>query len=60
MDRFDGQAGGTQSSHIPREDLDQAAAEFRADSGSDSEAEPDHISSFTRHARGVDAKLVRA
>ena len=58
MERFDGQAGGTQSSNIPRDDLEQAAAEYRSESGSDSEAEPDHISAFRRHARGVDAKLV--
>ena len=58
LDRFDGPAGGSRSSQIPRDDLEQAAAEFRSESGSDSEAEPDHISSFPRHARGVDAKLV--
>ena len=58
LDRFDGPAGGSQSLKIHRDDLEQAAAEFRSESGSDSEAEPDHISSFPRHARGVDAKLV--
>ena len=58
MERFDGQAGGTQHSEIHRDEIDQAAAEYRSESGSDSDAEPDHISSFPRHARGVDAKLV--
>ena len=56
LDRFDGPAGGTNAIH--REELNEAEAEYRSESGSDSEAEPDHISSFPRNARGVDAKLV--
>lgn len=56
LDRFDGPAGGTNTVH--REELSEAEAEYQSDSGSDSEAEPDHISSFPRNARGVDAKLV--
>ena len=58
LDRFDGPAGGTTG--VLRDELAEAEAEFRSESGSDSEAEPDHISSFARNARGVDAKLVRA
>ena len=56
LERFDGPAGGTNA--ILRDELKEAEAEFRAESGSDSEAEPDHISSFPLNARGVDAKLV--
>ena len=56
MERFDGPAGGTNA--VLRDELKEAEAEFRAESGSDSEAEPDHISSFPLNARGVDAKLV--
>ena len=58
MARFDGPAGGPQSGQIPRDELEQAAHEYEDESGEDSETEPDHISSFPRNARGVDAKLV--
>ena len=54
--RFDGPAGGSSSVH--RDDINQAAAEFESDSGSDSEADPDHYCSVPRNARGVDMKLV--
>ena len=35
LDRFDGPAGGSQSLKIHRDDLEQAAAEFRSESGSE-------------------------
>ena len=60
MMRFDGPASGsslTESSH--RDDINQAAADYETDSGSDSEADPDHYCSVPRNARGVDVKLVR-
>ena len=60
MKRFDGPAGGsslTRSTH--RDDIDQAAIDYETDSGSDSEADPDHYCSVPRNARGVDVKLVR-
>ena len=41
-----------------RDDIAEAAADYESESGSDSEAEPDHISSAPRNARGVDVKLV--
>ena len=58
MERFDGPAGGSQRDQIHREEIDGAAAEFRAESGSESDADPDEFSSQVRNARGVDAKLV--
>ena len=59
MKRFDGPASGnslTNATH--RDDIDQAATDYETDSGSDSEADPDHYCSVPRNARGVDMKLV--
>ena len=57
MKRFDGPAGGG-SSKIPRDDIDSARFDYESDSGSDSDADPDHYCSLPRNARGVDMKLV--
>ena len=59
LGRFDGPACGT-SLDVPslRDGVDEAAADYRAESGSESEKEPDEFCSVTRHARGVDVHLV--
>ena len=59
MGRFDGPACGS-SLDVPsrRDGVEQAAADYRAESGSESEKEPDEFCSVTRHARGVDVHVV--
>ena len=59
MERFDGPAAGTSLTQPSRRDgVDEAAADFEAESGSESEAEPDEFCSVPRNARGVDMFLV--
>ena len=59
MRRFDGPASGSSlTDPIHRDDINEAAADYETDSGSDSEADPDHYCSVPRNARGVDMKLV--
>ena len=59
LQRFDGPAGGSSLSEpTHRDDITEAATDYETDSGSDSEADPDHFCSVPRNARGVDMKLV--
>ena len=59
MERFDGPAAGSSLTEITRRDgVAEAAADFEADSGSESEADPDEFCAVPRHARGVDMYLV--
>ena len=59
MRRFDGPASGSSLTEpVHRDDINEAAADYETDSGSDSEADPDHYCSVPRNARGVDMKLV--
>ena len=59
MKRFDGPAGGSSLTEVNhRDDIKEAADDYTSDSGSDSEADPDHYCSVPRNARGVDMKLV--
>ena len=59
LKRFDGPAAGSSlADPTHRDDINAAAEDYSSDSGSESEAEPDHICSVPRNARGVDVKLV--
>ena len=59
MRRFDGPASGSSLTvPIHRDDIDDARADYQSESGSDSDAEPDHFCSVPLNARGVDMKLV--
>ena len=59
LGRFDGPAVGLSYTDTdPRDGVEEAAADYRADSGSESEAEPDEFCPVTRSARGVDRYLV--
>ena len=60
LERFDGPAdGGSLSTKTRRDDIDQAASDYSADSGSEAEAGPDDFCDVDRNARGVDMYLVR-
>lgn len=59
MKRFDGPAAGMSLFEPDRRDgVEQAAADYKSESGSESEAEPDEFCSVRMHARGVDMHLV--
>ena len=58
MERFDGPAGGSQSNQLLRDDINAASTDYRNESGSESDADPDEHSAVPRNARGVDAHLV--
>ena len=59
MRRFDGPAcGSSLTDPVHRDDIQEAADDYRTDSGSESEEEADSFCSVTRHARGVDVRLV--
>ena len=59
LERFDGPAdGGSLAKKTRRDDIEKAASDFSAESGSEAEAGPDDFCAVDRNARGVDMYLV--